>query len=297
MNLRLPLLLGATALLLAPAVVHAQKALYVEHDGQFHLVRRVVRSDPYVENGKGKLVPASGSRYVLADVKEYAPFYVSVRNLKVSGRHLNLVGSGAEINHEFSFKADFESAYPLENVFVVLDMNTEDAGKTLFVREVGDLEPHDYKPVEITVRLSDRLGGGKYRLHLFSKGAEVFQSELPFNVIEAKLDQMVRRRIAGVEDAGPRPFVGPAPEYPPKLRRAKTKGEAIIRFSVSANGRVLNPQIKSATDPAFGDAALVAARQWRFLPRVIKGAPVTTTVDMPFIFGPPEPKPEATVAP
>lgn len=288
-------LFGGIVLLLATTLTRAQNALYAEHKGEFRLVRRVVRNSPYVDDGSGKLVPADGSKFGLSKVPEYAPFYVSVRDLKVMSRGLELVNSGAEINREFVFKAEFESPYALKNVFVVLDMNSEDAGKLLFVREVGDLEPRDPKPVEIVVRLSQRIGAGKYYLHLFSDGAEVFHSQLPFNLIERKLDEIVRNRIKGVTDAPPQPFVGPAPEYPAKLRRAKVYGTATIRFTIAPNGRVLDPVILSASDPQLGESALVAARQWRFLPKVKNGKPVAAPVNMPFTFGtPPASAPAAT---
>jgi TonB family protein len=285
---------GAILLLAAP-LLRGQNALYAEHNGGARLVRRVVRSDPYVDDGTGKLVLASGDKYGLGPAPEYAPVYVSIRHLKVETRALELMENGAEINREFSFRGEFESPYPLKNVFVVLDMNTEDAGKTLFVREVGNLEPRELRSVEITLRLNQHLGAGHYNLHLFSDGAEVFHSEMPFNLVEHKLDQIVRRRVKGLTDSPPRPFIGPAPEYPEKLRRAKVQGSAMIRFTISPNGRVLDPEVKSASDPAFGEAALAAARQWRFLPKVKGGTPVSSAAQMPFTFGA-ESKPADTTA-
>ncbi len=289
-------LLGGLVTLLSGTLTRAQSALYAEHKGEYRVVRRVVRSDPYVDVGSGKLVRADGSKYGLAPVPEYAPLYVSVRNLKVFSRGLELVNSGAEINREFDFQADFESPYALKNVFVVLDMNSEDAGKLLFVREVGDLEPRNPKPIHIVVQMSQRIGAGKYVLHVFSDGAEVFHSEMPFNRIERKLDDIVRHRIAGVTDAAPQPFVGPAPEYPAKLRRAKAYGTAVIHFTIGPTGRVLDPVIQSASDPVLGESALVAARQWRFLPKVKNGKPVSAAVNMPFVFGTPPPAASAASA-
>ena len=69
-----------------------------------------------------------------------------------------------------------------------------------------------------------------------------------------------------------------------KLLKTNIAGEAVIALTVSPNGRVLDPQIKRATDPAFGEAALAAARLWRFLPKVETGRAVATTVEMPFQF-------------
>jgi TonB family protein len=68
-------------------------------------------------------------------------------------------------------------------------------------------------------------------------------------------------------------------------------GSATIHFTISPNGRVQEPSVKTATSPEFGEAALVAARQWRFLPKVEHGRAVATAAEMPFAFLPPGAKP------
>ena len=50
-----------------------------------------------------------------------------------------------------------------------------------------------------------------------------------------------------------------------------------------------NAILQDATTPEFGDAALKAVSQWRFLPRVKDGQPVATKVALPLIFKPPAP--------
>ena len=47
--------------------------------------------------------------------------------------------------------------------------------------------------------------------------------------------------------------------------------------------------LRSASDPAFGEAALAAIRMWRFLPSVRNGTPVATNAVIPFVFDPPSP--------
>src|SRR3954467_9476488 len=86
--------------------LRAQNGLYVEHGAAFSLVRSAVRNRPYVEEN-GKLVPASRSRYGLRHVDEYAPYYISIRDLRVSTSQVNIVGTGAELNKTFEFKAEF----------------------------------------------------------------------------------------------------------------------------------------------------------------------------------------------
>jgi TonB family protein len=87
-----------------------------------------------------------------------------------------------------------------------------------------------------------------------------------------------------VKEAAPQPLAGPPPEYPAKLRDAKLGGHAAVHLKISKTGRVSDLQVSSATDPAFGESALAAARQWRFLPRVVDGTPVESTAEMPFVF-------------
>src|SRR4051794_10342267 len=60
----------------------AQKLLYAEHGNSMRLVRKVVASTPYVEDG-GKLVPASGPRFRLKDAEEFTPVFVTVKDFQV----------------------------------------------------------------------------------------------------------------------------------------------------------------------------------------------------------------------
>jgi TonB family protein len=264
--------------------LQAQNVLYAEDGDQYRLVRRVVRNTAYVEDTKGKLVPARGLHYSLRKVEEFAPIYISVRNMRAHSEYLELMESGHAINNNFYYQAEFEAPYPLEDVFLVLDLTTEHMGRVLFVQEIGRMVPRETRSIDVVVPLNDTIGAGKYQLHLFCGGAEVFHSEMPFGKIEHELDKIVARQIKGITDAPPKPFVGPAPEYPAKLKKAKVEGKAIIHFTISPRGRIVDPAVKSATDPAFGESALAAARQWRFLPRIVNGQPVATNVDMPFLF-------------
>jgi len=283
--MKLPFGSAGLVLVWLASSAHAQHALVADYKGNARLVRRVVETEPYVDDGTGKLVPATSFKYALTDAREFTPVFVSIRNLHADSSYVEEMGSGSQLNHEFHFKADFESPFGLKNVFVVLDLKTEEAGKALFIHEVGDLGPRQLKSVRSTVRMGYGIGEGRFQVHVFSDGVEVFNSLMPFDYVEAKLDEIVRKQIQGETDAGPRPFVGPAPEYPAKLWNAKVAGKAMVKFTVGRTGRVLNPEVVSATDPAFADSALAAARQWRFLPRIKNGVPVETPVQMPFVFG------------
>ncbi|HEY4988778.1 MAG TPA: energy transducer TonB, partial [Opitutaceae bacterium] len=86
----------------------------------------------------------------------------------------------------------------------------------------------------------------------------------------------------------PKFFLGTAPLYPAALKKSGLKGQAVISVRIDSKGSVDDPVIKSASDPAFGAAALAAIREWRYLPRVKDGNPVETKADVPFVFSPPD---------
>ena len=261
----------------------AQSALCVEHKGKACPVLKVVRGRAFIKEGD-KLVPVEPLRTVLVPQPEFLPYFVAVRNLEVKTSYLRSVQMAGEINNEFHFNATFESAYHMENPFLVLELNMENGGKRIFFQEIGPLAPGHPEWVRVVVALPERLGPGKFKLHIFSDGLEVFHSQQDWAYREGVLNKMVAKRIAGVKDAPPRPFVGPVPEYPAALRKSHANGEAVVTVHITPRGEVLAPKLASASDPAFGQAAVAAVGQWRFLPQVTNGHPVETVANMPFSF-------------
>ncbi len=56
------------------------------------------------------------------------------------------------------------------------------------------------------------------------------------------------------------------PEYPLVMREARIQGEARVGFTVEADGRITKLKLLHATEKAFGEATLKAAKAWRFSP-------------------------------
>ncbi len=264
--------------------VSAQHVLVAGDGGQMYLVCSANGDVPRVQK-EGKIVPIIPHGFALREVPEFAPVFVKVSNVNVRTTYSN----GGQLNNDFYFNADFESDSRLEDVFVVLALDSERAGKTLFLWGIGTLEPKKTKGVSIIVPMSSPIGSGHYRAHVFSGGAEVLQSLIPFMESETALDRMVASRIKDVHNAAPRFFFGSAPEYPPELKKANLKGRATVSVRIGANGAVYDPIVKSATDPAFGEEALRAVRAWRFLPKVKDDNPTETKVDVPIVFAQPNP--------
>ena len=281
----------SAALFLLPllaAPLAAQHVLLAEDAGKLYVVCAARGPRPYVEKD-GKVESIDTHRFVLREVPEYLPAFISVRDISVRTTSMTIGLSGQQINNNFFFDATFESMYRLKDVFLVLYLDTEREGKAIFLSEIGNMEPDKAVPISIGVPVNGPLGSGNYSIYVFAGHSEVLQSMIPFGVQEAALDRMVAKRVENVRDAAPRLFIGPFPKYPPSLKKANIRGQALISLRIGANGGVYNPKVASATDPAFGEVALTAVRLWRFLPKVKDGIPVETQANVPFNFAPPDP--------
>jgi TonB family protein len=283
-------MLGLGLALLAPLA--AQHRLYVmEPDGHYHVVLKVTGNRPIIMD-QGELVAARGQRFALRKAEEYLPVFIKVLAKDAGSTALIPVTPGPSVptrlNSSFNFSARFESSAPLADVFLVLALDTENLGQNFLVWEIGALAAGVPKPVSVSLPLEKNPGPGQFSLLLFSGGDEVFSSEQPADMREALLDQMIAKRIVGVQQSGPRPFFGEAPAYPAALRPTGLKGEAVVTMRISPSGRVLDSLVESATHPAFGLAALEVVPQWRFLPRVQAGQAVETKVKLPLAFDPPD---------
>lgn len=265
----------------------AQNLLLTEYKGKRLPVVRARDSRPFVEVD-GKQVAADGRRYALHKVDEYWPVYIAIHDIEVSTFHVDM--SGSEINHEFRLHARLETPYKLDDVFIVLELDTDSAGKLIFLAEVGNMEPRVSSYLSLRVPMSSSLGEGHYFIHLFSKGAEVLHSKLDPAYRDAVMDAMTQKRIVLSKDASPTVFMGPQPEYPAAMLKNKISGEVMVSLRIGANGRVYDPKIEKASDPAFGEAALTAVRLWRFFPKIKGGRPVETVASLPLVFTPPEEK-------
>jgi TonB family protein len=270
------------------APLAAQNVLLAEDSGKLSLVCAANGRDPCVERD-GKLVQISSKGFVLKEVPDYLPVFISVTDVdaRTTYEDAHASGGGGQLNNDFHFNARIKTSYALNDVFLVLYLETESAGNVIFLSEIGNLDPYKSRPIAVYVPMSAPLGRGRYTLHLFSGGAEVFQTQIPFWNRENSLNRMVAARVKDLQSAPPKLLIGPAPEYPPALRKANINGQAVISVRIGANGGVNDPVVKSATDPAFGEAALVAMRDWRFIPKVKEGRPVESRADVPFVFSPP----------
>jgi TonB family protein len=279
-------LLALVALATLAGRLTAQSVLYAENAGQMLLVRGAMGLSPLVEVN-GKLVFASAKQLALGQGGEYLPIYIDVQHMVATSRVANYQ-SGAVFS-EFVFKADLVSPYRLDGVFMVLEIKFADNTSALFLHEVGDLKA--YKPffLSLPLHIDAKISpGSQFHMHLFVAGQEVLRPDLSPAEQDKIIDQMVAKRIAAVVNAGPKRFTGPDPAYPETQFREGISGDASIKFRIGTRGEVLEPSVSHASDPAFGQAALDAVKQWRFIPKMRDGHPVEATVEVPLAFKSPK---------
>ncbi|MDR1728438.1 MAG: energy transducer TonB [Acidobacteriota bacterium] len=73
------------------------------------------------------------------------------------------------------------------------------------------------------------------------------------------------------------------PDYPEMARRARVEGEVVVKMLVDEEGGVTHCEVVSG-HPLLRQAALEAARQWRFSPTMLSGEPVPVASEIVFRF-------------
>ncbi len=77
---------------------------------------------PWIEIN-GKLTEVNGTRFALQPVGEYVPYFISVKELKLKNFY-ERAGIGAVERSKFSFEATFEAGYKLNDVFLLLELQS-----------------------------------------------------------------------------------------------------------------------------------------------------------------------------
>jgi TonB family protein len=137
------------------------------------------------------------------------------------------------------------------------------------------------------------LRGGRPTQCVFSYTQEFSPDDT--NLVPGVLDDLLAlerkhpERIisAGKLDAPLKLSAAHPPSFPRSLYGRVAKGDAVIELLVDEKGRARLPRIVSASDPAFGWAALQAVETWRFDPPKSGGKSVVTRVRVPFEFSSP----------
>lgn len=87
--------------------------------------------------------------------------------------------------------------------------------------------------------------------------------------------------------------------YPADARAGAREARVVVLATISKEGRVTAVELSESGGEPFDQAALTAARKWRFVPAKSGGQAIESQVQIPFLFHPPrpEPLPQAPVVP
>jgi len=97
-------------------------------------------------------------------------------------------------------------------------------------------------------------------------------------------------------DARPALLSQRSPVFPSGLIGKVAAGKAVVEFFIDHDGNVQLPRVVSATDPAFGYAAVQGVALWRFAPLTSHGKSVAVRAQVPINFTTPKPASDAVMA-
>src|SRR4051812_15983480 len=80
--------------------------------------------------------------------------------------------------------------------------------------------------------------------------------------------------------------------YPPSALAEQKHADVVLAVTVDADGHVSKIDVLTSAGDDLDQAAVVAARQWTFVPAKRNGKPVASRIRVPFHFAPPAPAPE-----
>jgi len=245
------------------------------------MVRGVSLGHPQVEV-EGKLQGSTAQRYALAPAPLYRPGFVTFENFRVSVSYIENLSTGGSMNYDLHLYGRAKTDTVLKDCFLVLELNSWRNNGCVYV-ELHDLTPENGMDLDLVFQLEEHLGEGNYRIHLFSEGQEVLHSKMPARYV-AEQKKKTDGLLSGIKDFPPILALSPGPVYPPELKREKLAGSARLRFHVTKKGEVASVELVSATQPAFGAAALAAAPKWKFDPALKDRHFAEAVVEIPVEF-------------
>ncbi len=80
--------------------------------------------------------------------------------------------------------------------------------------------------------------------------------------------------------------------YPPSALEERKHADVVLTVTIDVDGHVSKVDVIESGGPDLDEAAIVAAREWTFVPAMRDGRAVASRIKMPFHFAPPAPPPE-----
>jgi TonB family protein len=288
----LPLLLAVVALV--PLARAQHYLLIVEENDTRHVVRGAVATSPdhvraeISNQGGAGLRVAQSTSFLFAEAPLWGRGFVDVSRLKVE-----IDADKAAITVHGSLQSD--SA--LSHCFVVLlaqspAVASRDPLNDLEVYPIPETGKGTLMPVghplpfdhDWNLPSGFDLRHGVWELHFFSNGLEIPTTQLTADQLAAARAKSEAYLLRNHPDSpiALRQVVNPI--YPDALKAQRLDGSATLRCQVDRDGNVSAVEVVSATNPAFGQAAVEAVRQWKFTPAVQNHHYVGQTAELPLNF-------------
>ena len=283
MKVRL-LLLGSLAL--TPAAL-GQSVFAALGDGSPKMVKVIHGHQPLIEAAPGKLASASGSDFTFLRATIYRPGLVTLDDFHVRISSIEDVNSGGRFNYELHIQGRAKSDTTFRNCFMVLEMTAWKSHGVAFA-EMPDLPAGESAELNLNFSLADKIEEGSYRVHVFSDGIEVLHSKLSAAYLSRQKQKTEALLSGKTQDFDPILERSVKAVYPEALNESPKSGSAKVRCQITKNGDVASPELVSASDPAFGEAALAAVVKWKFDPALKARKLADTTIVIPFEFRPPK---------
>jgi iron complex outermembrane receptor protein len=80
--------------------------------------------------------------------------------------------------------------------------------------------------------------------------------------------------------------------YPPSALSERKHGDVVLAVTVDIDGHVSKIDVLESGGADLDEAAIVATREWTFVPAMRDGKPLASRIKIPFHFAPPAPPPE-----
>ena len=104
-------------------------------------------------------------------------------------------------------------------------------------------------------------------------------------------------QTANVEVTPPTVLTHVDAEYPPSALATREHADVVVAVTVDLDGHVSKTDILQSGGVDLDESAVIAVRQWTFVPAKRRGVAIASRIRVPFHFAPPSPPPEMIVPP
>jgi iron complex outermembrane recepter protein len=136
-----------------------------------------------------------------------------------------------------------------------------------------------------------------------ARRAALLSIALPAFALSATLARSARAEEAPAQNANAQEVKAPVvlqhvdAVYPPSALKERKHADVVLTVTVDTDGHVSKVDVLESAAPDLDEAAIVAVRQWTFVPALRNGKPLASRIRIPFHFAPPAPPPELVAPP